>query len=263
MSKGKGEHVEYDDNMVGAIELLWGEGFLSPGGREEVALILDGLDLAGKSVLDVGCGTGGVDVLLVREHGADQVLGIDVEQPVLDQSIARARREGLADRLSFRKVAPGAFPLEDESFDVVFSKDAMIHIGDKAALFAEVYRVLRPGGCFAASDWMCRDEEPPSAEMQHYLGVVGLTFGMHSPPVYRAALEAAGFERIELVDRNRWAAEILRRDYAMLSGPMFHQLKARVGDAADDFVELWRAGSAVMDSGELRPGHLRAFKPAG
>ena len=49
----------YHDRLVGLLERLWGDGWLSPGGPEEVALLLEGNDLDGKSVLDIGCGAGG------------------------------------------------------------------------------------------------------------------------------------------------------------------------------------------------------------
>ena len=185
------EEVEYTDSFIGALELVWGDGFLSPGGKEEIALFLEGLDISDQNVLDVGCGVGGCDVVLVRDYGVAHVHGVDVEQPVLDRSIKRAAEEGLSDRLSYQKIDPGPFPLESESYDVVFSKDALIHIEDKHALFAEVFRVLRPGGLFVASDWMRRDEEKPGPVAQHWLDIVGLTFGMHSPPFYLDALEKA------------------------------------------------------------------------
>ena len=54
--------VLYDDATVDFLEALWGEGYLSPGGPEEVARILAGLDLAGRIVLDIGCGSGGITV---------------------------------------------------------------------------------------------------------------------------------------------------------------------------------------------------------
>ncbi len=68
-------HDEYDDAFVARLELLWGDGFLSPGGAEEVAKLLSGFDLTGKRVLDIGCGIGGVDLLLAGKHGAASVLG--------------------------------------------------------------------------------------------------------------------------------------------------------------------------------------------
>ena len=52
----------------------------------------------------------------------------------------------------------------------------MIHIPDKEALFADVFRTLRPGGLFIASDWMCRDDNPPPPEMEYYIEVEDLNF---------------------------------------------------------------------------------------
>lgn len=261
---GHDEHeIEYDDNFVHALELVWGEGFLSPGGAGEVAKALEGVDIAGKSVLDVGSGVGGVDIALVRDHGAASVLGIDVEQPVIDRAIARAEREGLSDRITYRKVTPGPFPLDDESFDVVFSKDAMIHIPDKAALFTEVFRVLRPGGFFSGSDWMRGNEEPATPEMTRWLEVVGLTFGLKSQAQYKAALVGAGFENVTLLDRRDWAREVLRDDYEQLADAKHEALRAGVGDEADKYVEIWHAAWQTAVVGQLAPGHLRGFKPAG
>jgi hypothetical protein len=60
--------VLYDDAMIEFFEALSGKGFLSPGGPEELARILDGLDLAGRVVLDIGCGSGGITRAGSRWH---------------------------------------------------------------------------------------------------------------------------------------------------------------------------------------------------
>ena len=180
--------IEYTDDFVAKLELLWGDGFLSPGGEKEVATALAGVDLAGKDILDVGCGVGGVDILLARRWNANSVLGIDIEAPVLAKAEARVRDLGLTDRISYRQVEPGPFPLPDAGFDVVFSKDAMIHIPDKAALYADVLRVLRPGGVFVASDWLKGFERPDSSEMSTWLDSVALHFEMASIAATERAL---------------------------------------------------------------------------
>ena len=260
---GHDEHEdEYSDEFVRVLELVWGEGFLSPGGADEVARALDGVDIAGKSVLDVGCGVGGVDIALVRDHGAASVLGIDIKQPVIDHAVARAEREGLSDRITYQKVTPGPFPFADERFDVVFSKDAMIHIPDKPALFADVYRVLRPGGFFSGSDWMRGDDEPATPELENWLERLGLTLEFESQARYQAALETAGFEDVTLVDRRDWAREKLRDDYEQLAGAKHEALRAAAGDEADNYVKLWHAGWQTAVVGQLAPGHLRGFKAA-
>lgn len=250
---------EYTDSFVAALEMVWGDGFLSPGGKDEIDLFLDGLDLTGKSVLDVGCGAGGVDVVLVQDYGAKHVLGIDIEQPLIDRCSARAERLGLSERLGYQKVTPGPFPFDDGKFDVVFSKDAMIHIEDKHALFREVFRVLRPGGIFVASDWMRVDENPPGPAAQHWIDTVGLSFGMHSAPFYEEALRTSGFEGISTRDRNAFLITALREDITLFTSK-YDELVRRTGDEADHYIKVWEAGLAAAESGELRPGHLQALK---
>lgn len=261
---GTASDAEYTEELVALLGALWGEGFLSPGGPEEVAELLSGLDLRGKRVLDVGCGAGGIDLLLARDHGAAEVVGVDVEAPALRCARALIERHGLGERVSFRQVEPGPLPFPDECFDVVFSKDAVIHIPDKDAWCRDAYRVLRPGGWVVASDWMRRDEEPPSAEMIAYMAAEGLSFSMRSLPRYGEALRAAGFLDVQLRDRNAWYAELVSRELETLRGPLFEPLCRIAGRAETERnVLVWERLCVVVKSGEHRPGHFRARKGGG
>ena len=95
MSNDKG--VDYSDQEIIEFEAIFGAGFLSSGGQEEVAKIVEGISLAGKEVLDIGVGIGGPACLLVEEHGAARVTGIDVEDPVLAKATQVVLRRGLQD----------------------------------------------------------------------------------------------------------------------------------------------------------------------
>src|SRR5687768_3480962 len=90
---------EYDDTAIRFLEALWGEGYLSPGGPDEVDRVLAGLSLSGKKVLDIGCGAGGITMHLVEKHGAAQAIGFDVEVPVIATARKRVADRGLQDRL--------------------------------------------------------------------------------------------------------------------------------------------------------------------
>ncbi|MBE0693921.1 MAG: SAM-dependent methyltransferase, partial [Aquamicrobium sp.] len=69
MSSGPDAAPEYDDTAIRFLEALWGEGYLSPGGPDEVDRVLSGLSLEGKRVLDIGCGSGGITLHLAEVHG--------------------------------------------------------------------------------------------------------------------------------------------------------------------------------------------------
>lgn len=252
----------YDDRHIATLEDIWGEGFLSPGGPEEVARVLDGLDLRGKRVLDIGCGSGAIAVLMAQDYGAAEVIGIDVEDDVCNAARRLAEKKGVADAVSIRKVEPGPLDFPDQHFDLVFSKDSIIHIPDKETLCADVFRILRPGGWFAASDWLTSHDGEPSAEMKIYIEAEDLDFAMASPNRYQSALEAAGFESIALRNRNSWYREVANDELAYLQGEGRARLEREFGhEFHAGLVDTWEKMIVVLKTGEHCPHHLRGRRP--
>lgn len=255
------EQHEYDEQFVAGLEWMWGEGFLSPGGAEEVAAILHDLEIDGCHVLDIGCGIGGVDLLLVTKHGAERVTGVDVERPLLQRAQTLVETAQLTDQIDFELIKPGPLPFEDDKFGVVFSKDAMIHIPDKQAIYSEIYRVLIPNGWMAVSDWF-RADAPPTPEFEAWLEVVGLSFEMGTLEEAAALLKAIGFVDIEMVDRNAWYAENILFELGTLQGENFEKLAAKMGRPfAEQRLKSSMMKKTAVDQGQLRPGHIRARKP--
>src|SRR5262245_25653173 len=113
---------EYDDDAIRFLEALWGDGYLSPVGPGAVDRrldrLLDGLSLRGKSILDIGCGSGGIPLHLIERHGAGHATGFDVELPVIEAARLRAKKRSLAHRATFVHAPPGALPFADQSFDL-------------------------------------------------------------------------------------------------------------------------------------------------
>ncbi len=256
------EPGEYDAGMLALLQTIWGDGFLSPGGAEEIARVLEGSDIAGYRVLDIGCGLGAVDELLVTRHGASSVVGIDIDPALLEGMRGRIERAGLAGRISGIKVDPGPLPFEAASFDVVFSKDSMVQIPDKPALFAEILRVLKPAGRFIASDWLRGGTGAYSPDMMEYFLLEGIAYNMVTLDESADALRAAGFVDVEIRDRNAWYLGLARRELASMEGDLKPTLLARIGAVrTQHFLDNWRQLVLVLERGELRPGHLKASKP--
>jgi arsenite methyltransferase len=158
----------------------------------------------GERVLDLGSG-GGIDVLLsARRVGpTGKAYGLDMTDEMLALALANAERAG-ASNVEFLKGTIEAIPLPAATIDVVISNCVINLSTDKPAVFAETYRVLVPGGRIGVSDVVADDRLTPGerAERGEWVGCIA---GALSRTEYRAALEAAGFEDIEITTTHQVA----------------------------------------------------------
>jgi phosphoethanolamine N-methyltransferase len=254
--------MQYAKDFTDALQFMWGEGFLSPGGPEEVAEMVAGIDLSDKRVLDIGSGLGGVDLLLATEHRAAQVIGIDVEEQLVESAHALISAKGLTERVKFQLVVPGPLPFPDASFDVILSKDAMVHIADKAALYAEVLRVLKPGGWFTAADWLWAESAAESPVVDAWLSMGPLKFTFTPPAIALQAMIKAGFADARITDLRMRLQQSNRKEIEILEGPAQERLAAIVGEKmANSRLASARGRQAALDSGDLIPSHLRGRRP--
>jgi SAM-dependent methyltransferase len=256
------EPGEYDAAMLALLQIIWGDGFLSPGGADEVARLFEGSDITGCEVLDIGCGLGAIDELLVTHYRASSVVGVDIDPALLNGMQARIERAGLASRIRGVAVQPGPLPFASGSFDVVFSKDSLVQIPDKPAIFSEILRVLRPGGRFIASDWLRGGGSDYSPEMMEYFRLEGIAYNMATLDQSGAALHDAGFALVEIRDRNAWYLELAKHELEAMEGSLKPLIVDRIGASrARHFIDNWRQLVVVLERGELRPAHLKAAKP--
>ncbi|MEV6317286.1 arsenite methyltransferase [Streptomyces sp. NPDC051776] len=151
----------------------------------------------GERVLDLGSG-GGIDVLLsARRVGpTGKAYGLDMTEEMLALALRNAAQSG-ATNVEFLKGTIEAIPLPAHTIDVVISNCVINLSTDKPAVFAETFRVLRPGGRIGISDVLSDNDLTPHqrAERGDYVGCIA---GALSFTEYRKGLEAAGFTDIEI-----------------------------------------------------------------
>jgi phosphoethanolamine N-methyltransferase len=255
------DETDYTDEFAAGLELMWGQGFMSPGGPEEVGLIIHGLDLQDKEILDIGSGLGGPSICLISQHGAGRVVGIDIESLNVERATNYAVKAGVFDRSKFQTVDGGSLPFQDESFDIVFSKDAITEAPNKEDIFLESYRVLRPGGWVAMSDWF-RGSAPFTPEMKEWMKLVGVTLEMTTLDETADQLRRIGFEDVRIEDRNEWYQDYSKREVERMAGEDRHRFDQVLGqNETDEWIRGTILKSYVVAEGQLRPGHLRAKKP--
>jgi len=152
---------------------------------------------AGETVLDLGSG-GGIDVLLsARRVGpTGKAYGLDMTDEMLTLARDNQRKAGV-DNVEFLKGEIEQIPLPGASVDVVISNCVINLSADKDRVLAEAFRVLKPGGRFAASDVVVRGEVPSAIRKSVELWI-GCVAGALEEHEYRDKLAQAGFEGIDV-----------------------------------------------------------------
>jgi arsenite methyltransferase len=195
--------------VVGADAGVFGAGCYDPGELDGMPAEAAALSIGcanpvalavlqpGEVVLDLGSG-GGIDVLLsARRVGpAGKAYGLDMTGEMLDAARASQARAGVANA-EFLQGRIEAVPLPDASLDVVISNCVINLSADKAAVFREAFRVLRPGGRLAVAD-VAADAELDEASRADLAAWAGCLAGAQTRPAYEAALREAGFTDVSV-----------------------------------------------------------------
>ena len=165
----------------------------------------------GQTVLDLGSG-GGIDCFLAAKKvgPTGQVIGLDMTPKMLDLARANAKKQGVKN-VDFRYGYIEDIPLPDASVDVIISNCVINLSSDKAAVFAEANRVLRPGGVLNVSDIVTYGTLPQLLveQMSAWAGCIS---GALDEEEYLGLMRAAGFSRIEVLNRNYYSPELIASD---------------------------------------------------
>jgi arsenite methyltransferase len=167
----------------------------------------------GQAVLDLGSG-GGIDCFLAAQQvgPGGQVIGVDMTEAMLEKANRNKAKVGL-DNVEFRLGQIEDLPVASESVDVVISNCVINLSPDKAAVFREAYRVLRPGGALAVSDIVTQGRFT-AAERADMEGWAACINGAEDVGDYVAAMRAAGFKDISV--RDKGAPEVELADAVLL-----------------------------------------------
>ncbi len=178
----------------------------------------------GETVVDFGSG-GGIDCFIAAKAVGEtgRIIGIDMTQDMIQLARNNAARLNL-DHVEFHLAEMENTPLQDDSTDAIISNCVINLAPDKDPVFAEAFRILKPGGRLMVSD-LVKVQEIPLEEAEDTANWVSCLAGTEMKDVYLGRIRDAGFTDIQIVSDSPWTS-------------------------AND----WRAG--------IRSMNIKAFKPA-
>ena len=187
------------------------------------------------AVLDVGSGIGGPARFLAATYGC-RVTGVDLSAPLVDAARYLTERTGQSGQVSFQTGSALELPFDDGLFDVVLLQHVAMNIADRARLYREIRRMLKPGGRFAIFDVVANGGEP------HYpvpWARTPATSFLMTAAATREAIELAGFRTLTWKDDTEaaktWITQLRASgpppspNLGVVMGPDFAQLAANLG----------------------------------
>jgi phosphoethanolamine N-methyltransferase len=250
---------QYTRKGILRYEKIFGDGYISTGGPETTEYLCAKLGPAlqtGAQVLDVGSGIGGAAFHLAKNFGA-VVTGIDLAPEMVALAHERAGMFGAPAGVSFLldDVLTADLPTP---FDIIWSRDALMHIHDKARLFTRLLSLLAPGGQLIVTDY-ARGPLPGSPEFQAYVKSTG--YHLVEPAAYGKLLSDAGFVDVVVEDATDKFIDIMKREAGRLaSNPedfvgMFSEPDLKY------LIDRWAMKDGFCRAGDMKWGIFQARRP--
>ena len=226
------------------------------GGRTATQHLLDQLNLSEDThLLDVGCGVGGLARVVASQY-ASRVTGLDLTPEFVEVGNTLCGWVGLDHRINLQQGSALMLPFEADTFDGATLLHVGMNIEDKAKLFAEIYRVLRPGAFLALYDIMQTSDEALAYPVPWAMDES--TSKVATPEQYADAIRQAGFAEPTIDNR---------RDFALVS---FQQARAQSGQSPLSLKIVMQANAgdkvrnlaANIARGRLAPVEMIAYKVA-
>ncbi len=201
---------------------------------------------AGETVLDLGSGAGFDCFLASAKVGpAGRVIGVDMTTDMLDKARENCKKGGYKN-VEFRLGEIEHLPVADSSVDIIISNCVINLAPDKKRVFAESFRVLKPGGRVMVSDIVLLQELPEfvKSSIDAYVGCVA---GASLKGDYLAYIRNAGFKNVKVTEETVFPIE------GMLNDPMAQAVMKGLNMPAEKLTELARSVVSIKVSA-VKPG---------
>ena len=210
---------QYSRKSILRYEKIFGVTYVSTGGEVTTAEFCSEMSLKpGMKILDVGAGIGGSAFYMAKTFGVE-IDGVDLSSNMVD--IANENRgkmdKDIQKKVNFKVEDATKMDYPENYYDVVYSRDTILHIADKKSLFINFFKTLKPNGCIVITDYCKGDlsklgKEDYSQDFKDYVADRG--YHLLTVEQYGQVLTDAGFLNVDAQDRTKQFVNILHRELA-------------------------------------------------
>lgn len=252
--------TEYSKEFTDLIESVYGSEFLSQGGGESVDCMFERQILEGKKLLDIGSGLGGVDFYLAQKYKVD-ITGVDCVLRLVDDANKRKATYNFIGNVTFihQEADSLVYPYADNIFDIVFSKESLLHVADKASLLKELFRVLKPGGQLIILDWLV-DNHELGPNIKEMMEVDGLDLKMATFQEYEMYLLQAGFNQINSLLMNESYIRYTHDNIEKIKSYKANFIKSFSAKNYEYSLKTWAIQKKIFEHNEVLVTLLKASK---
>jgi len=245
-------------------ERIFGDTYVSTGGESTTAKFCSELQSHSlkphDKILDVGCGIGGSAFYMAKRFGV-QVYGYDLSVNMINiaNDLTMEQKANVKHAVQFYVEDATLMDYPDQFYDMVYSRDTILHIKDKKALFEMFYRTLKPGGKVVITDY-CHGDKPQHS--QHFVDYVkSRGYHLHTVKEYGKILESAGFVDVEATNMTPGFIDILKGevyDFRQKEHAIIDEFSQK---EFDYIVDGWTAKIKRCSAGDQAWGYFVAKKP--
>lgn len=264
----------YSPLFLRALEYIYGsEGIISSGGVESVEAMLANVNLDNKTLLDVGCGFGGVDLHLARKYKVI-ITAVDREAFMIEcaNELSRRSSTSLKGRITYQTLSDPLSLKEfaDNTFDVVLCKQVLYHLPSvKRELYLrEIFRVLKPGGTIVTEDLLTASQ-PYTDLVNKALSIDAVKENLQlqeafcyliTPEEYSSLMSNAGFKNINHTDNTIQQINYTEKDIQRIQNSAEYFSKELGRDTYEFVIGVWDKFIKAMKPHELTSGIFTATK---